>query len=644
MAAPAFTGSGREDPARHDPEAKLSELHSYKRFFAELKRRQVFRVAAVYGAASFAILEASDILFPRIGLPDWTVTFVAVLAMIGFPVALVVAWVYERTSAGLRRTEEAETGELEAIASAPAASRWPVGLAAAAGTVLLLVGVWWALGWQSSAEEAPRTGDGLSGAYESIAVLPFANMSGQASDEYFSDGLTEELLNALARVPDLKVAGRTSSFVYKGENKDLREIGEALGVETILEGSVRRAGGRVRVTAQLIDARDGFHVWSSDWDRSLTAENVFDIQEEIAGAVARALASGTAPEAGGEPVLAAAGGIVPTGVRTSDLEAYDLYLLGRHGWASRSPEGLRDAVEYFEAALVRDSLFVPAWVGLAAAYNALPWWTDYPFREGGGRSKRAARRALELDPDNAEAMYTLATTLFEFDKEREESERLFDRAFEIDPDYPPGMTWYGQYLADQARLEEGLVWVNRAVEADPFSLHALNSAAGVQMSASRWRDAADTFDRALAVDPEFKSALSGSAYVRARLGEWEQAESLARRWFVLDGEAGAAELASDLIAGVRDVQERERALRAFETLSPRTMPPWIAAEWYLLIGERERALDEIDRMIAMGESEGILVSLFTIVGVEDLVGEPRFEAAIDRAGLRRFADNLAPGS
>jgi len=334
---------------------------------------------------------------------------------------------------------------------------------------------------------------------------------------------------------------------------------------------------------------------------------------------------------------------VPTGVRTSDLEAYDLYLLGRHGWATRSAEGLSDAVEYFEAALARDSLFVPAWVGLAAAYNALPWWTDYPFREGGARSKQAARRALELDPDNAEATFTLATTLFEFDKEWDESERLFDRAFEIDGDYPPGMTWYGQYLADQGRFEEGLVWVQRAADADPFSLHALNSAAHVQMSAGRWRDAADTFDRALAIEPEFRAALEGSAQVRARLADWQQAESLARRWFVLAGEDRAADLAADLIAGVRDEQERGRALRAIEVLSPRTMPPWLASEWLLLIGERERALDEIDRMVARGEDDGILVSLFTIIGVGDLVDEPRFQAAIDRAGLRRFAANLRTG-
>ncbi|MGW8281686.1 MAG: tetratricopeptide repeat protein, partial [Gemmatimonadota bacterium] len=605
--------------------------HSYQRFFAELKRRKVFRVAAVYGAASFAILEASDILFPRIGLPEWTVTFVAVLALIGFPVALVLAWVYERTSAGLRRTVEAETGELEAIASAPAGSRWPVGLAAAAGTALLLLGSWWALGRPSPAGSTAAADSGRRvDAYQSIAVLPFANMSEDASDEYFSDGLTEELLNALARVPELKVAARTSSFAYKGENKDLREIGQSLGVETILEGSVRRAGGRVRVTAQLIDTADGFHVWSRDWDRSLTAENVFDIQDEIAGSVARALATGTAPDEtydatrdGGR----AGDGIVPAGVRTSDLEAYDLYLLGRHGWASRTPEGLRDAVQYFEAALERDSLFVPAWVGLAAAYNALPWWSDYPGREGGERSKRAARRALELDPGNSEALYTLATTMYEFDRNWDEAERLFARAREIDPDYPPGLTWYGQMLESQGRPAEGLPWVRRAVAADPFSVHALNSEAGVLLTLGRWRDAIEVCNRTLDVDPEFPSCLERNAQALARLGEWESAESFARRWFVSKNWDPATELAADLMAGLRYPEERERAVRTILHLTEQAEPlgRWVAAEWLLFAGDREGALDQIGLLIA--DRSGPPASLLNIVGVRELAGEPRFVAA-----------------
>ncbi len=445
----------------------MSQAHSYQRFFAELKRRKVFRVAAVYGAASFAILEASDILFPRFGFPEWTVTFIAVIALLGFPIALGLAWVYERTPDGMRRTEDAETGELETIASGPVAKRWPVGLAAAGGTALLLVSVWWTLGRPPSSAGDAAAVDQDDVAYTSIAVLPFANMSEDPSDEYFSDGLTEELLNALARVPDLKVAARTSSFAYKGENTDLREVGEALGVETILEGSVRRAGGRVRVTAQLIDAADGFHVWSSDWNRELTADNVFDIQDEIAGSVAHALATGTTPDAGGQAGAASlpmGRGRAPALVRTADLETYDLYLLGRQGWASRTPDGLQAAVGYFEAAIERDSSYVPAWVGLAAAYNALPAWSDYPVQEGGRRSEFAARRALDLDPENAEALYTLATTLYEYHLAFDEAERLFTRAMEIDPEYPPGLTSFGQLLVEQARFEEGLVWVRRAVE------------------------------------------------------------------------------------------------------------------------------------------------------------------------------------
>jgi TolB-like protein/Tfp pilus assembly protein PilF len=621
----------------------MSDTPAYQRFFAELKRRKVFRVAAVYGAASFAILEASDILFPRFGFPEWTVTFVAVLALLGFPIALGLAWVYERTPGGMRRTEEAETGELETIAAASAAKRWPVGLAAAAGTTLLLVGVWWTLGRPPSSggdAAAPAQGDV---AYASIAVLPFANMSEDPSDEYFSDGLTEELLNALARVPDLKVAARPSSFAYKGENKDLREVGEALGVETILEGSVRRAGGRVRVTAQLIDAADGFHVWSSDWDRELTADNVFDIQDEIAGTVAQALAAGTAPdvrEQAGAGTVPAGSGRVPSLVRTADLETYDLYLLGRQGWASRSPEGLQAAVGYFEAAIERDSSYVQAWVGLAAAYNALPAWSDYPARQGGERSEFAARRALELDPENAEALYTLATTLFEFYQAYDEAERLFNRAMQLDPDYPSGLTWYGQLHWRQGRFEEALEWTERAVELDPLSLHAIHSDAQVLLSLGRWTEALAAFDRALAIQPDFYPALLYSSYALARLGDRGEAEARLRRGIAASGKPSGAELARDVIAGVRDPSDHERTtaavLRLLEPPAPIQYP--LAVEWLLLVNDRQAALDLLERSIE--ENPDSPQRVLSIVGIEKLVGEPRFAVLIEAARMSEYVGNL----
>ena len=622
----------------------MSDTPSYQRFFAELKRRKVFRVAAVYGAASFALLEASDILFPRFGFPDWTVTFVAVLALLGFPVALLLAWLYERTPEGMRRTEEAESGELETIAAASAGKRWPVGLAAAAGTALLLVSVWWTLGRPpSSAGDAAAVGED-DVAYSSIAVLPFANMSEDPSDEYFSDGLTEELLNALARVPDLKVAARTSSFAYKGENTDLREVGEALGVETILEGSVRRAGGRVRVTAQLIDAADGFHVWSSDWDRELTADNVFDIQDEIAGSVAHALATGTTPDAGGQ---AGAAGI-PTGrgrapalVRTADLETYDLYLLGRQGWASRTPDGLQAAVGYFEAAIERDSSYVPAWVGLAAAYNALPAWSDYPVQEGGRRSEFAARRALDLDPENAEALYTLATTLYEYHLAFDEAERLYARAMQLAPDYPSGLTWFGQMRWRQGRFEEALEWTEQAVELDPLSLHAVHSNGMVLMSLELWGEALAEFDRALAIQPDFYPSLRLASLADAYLGNWEGAEARLRRAIAAGGKLDADELARDMVAGAQDPAQQGRTVTAVRQLlePPRAIGPADAVEWLLLVDDRQAAIDMLEVWVEETYPTPVR-SLLSLVGIEKLVGEPRFEALVESVRMSEYLSNL----
>jgi len=622
----------------------MSDTPAYQRFFAELKRRKVFRVAAVYGAASFAMLEASDILFPRFGFSEWTVTFVAVLALLGFPIALGLAWVYERTPSGMRRTEDAETGELETIAAASAAKRWPVGLAAAAGTALLLVSVWWTLGRPpSSAGDATAPTRGAV-AYASIAVLPFANMSEDPSDEYFSDGLTEELLNALARVPDLKVAARTSSFAYKGENTDLREVGEALGVETILEGSVRRAGGRVRVTAQLIDAADGFHVWSSDWDRELTADNVFDIQDEIAGSVAQALATGTTPDAGaqaGEGSLPTGRGRVPALVRTADLETYDLYLLGRQGWASRTPDGLHEAVGYFEAAIERDSSYVPAWVGLAAAYNALPAWSDYPVLVGGQRSEFAARQALDLDPDNAEALYTLATTLYEYQLAFDEAERLYARAMQLDPDYSSGLTWFGQMRWRQGRFEEALEWTERAVELDPLSLHAMHSNGMVLMSLERWEEALAEFDRALAIQPDFYPALRLASLAEAYLGDWGGAEARLRRAIAAGGKQDADELARDMVAGARDPAQKGRTVSAVRHLlePPRAIGPADAVEWLLLVDDRQAAIDGLETWVEETYPTPVR-SLLSLAGIEKLLGEPRFTMLVESVGMSEYLDNL----
>lgn len=262
------------------------------RLFAELKRRKVFRVMAVYGAVTFAVLQAADLAFPRLGMPEWTVTFVLLLSMVGFPVVVVLAWAFESTPDGMKRTLEAAPGELEAIAAEPASRRWPAGLLALAGVVLLFGGGWWVGQRSGTGEPGPVSGsrDAPADAVEddrSVAVLPFVDMSQAGDQEWFADGLTEEILNSLAALPELRVTARTSSFQFKGQDRDIKEIADTLGVAYVVEGSLRRFGDDLVVTAQLIRAADGTHVWSNSYERS--AEDLFDVQRDVAEKVATAL-------------------------------------------------------------------------------------------------------------------------------------------------------------------------------------------------------------------------------------------------------------------------------------------------------------------------------------------------------------------
>ncbi|MCL7983701.1 MAG: hypothetical protein M8872_00405 [marine benthic group bacterium] len=331
-----------------------SQPPAYQRFFAELKRRRVFRVMAVYGAVAFGVLQAADVLIPALHLPESMITGIAALALLGFPLAIVLAWAFERTPDGLTRTPEAVTAELTEIVAQSPGRRWPAGIAAVIGTALLVSGAWWVAGRGSEASSAsdPGATSGPTAAAfgdpagrepgdytGSIAVLPFVNMSGDRENDYFSDGLSEELINALVMVDGLKVAARTSAFAFRGQERDVREIGAELGVEHVLEGSVRKAGDRVRITAQLIHADDGFHLWSETYDRQL--DDIFAVQEEIAEAITEQLELTLTPD--DRDRLARR--------RTEDLEAYDLYLLGRHNWATRTDEGLVSAQRFFESAI-----------------------------------------------------------------------------------------------------------------------------------------------------------------------------------------------------------------------------------------------------------------------------------------------------
>ena len=301
------------------------------------------------------------------------------------------------------------------------------------------------------------TAESRRGVPPSVAVLPFANRSPSRDDEYFADGMTDELINALAKVPGLHVVSRTSCFAFKGRSEDAREIGRRLQVATVLEGSIRRAGRRLRVTTQLINVADGFLLWSESFDRE--AEDVFAIQDEIARAISSAL-RGRLLDPRAEALVRRP---------TQDLEAYQLYLKGRQSWNRRTEQDLQDARRAFEEALARDPAFALAHAGMADTWALLGFYSAVPPGDAYPRAKQAARQALDIDPALAEAYPAFAYSAMYYDWDWVEAEQGFRRAIELHPGYANAHQWYGNFLSVMGRAEEAIATFERALALDPLS-------------------------------------------------------------------------------------------------------------------------------------------------------------------------------
>ncbi len=619
MAAPAISGSGREDPAGEDPEAKLSEPRSYQRFFAELKRRHVFRVAAVYGATAFVVMQVADLLQEGLRLPESFLTVVTVLALLGFPIAVAMAWVYERTAGGVVHTEPPADGELEEIVAAPPAKRWPAGLAGAAGTALLLVGAWWTLGRPA----APVGADDAEG-YESIAVLPFVNMSGVGEDEYFSEGLSEELLNVLARIDGLKVAARTSSFAFKNSDADIREIGQTLGVETVLEGSVRRGADGLRVTAQLIDVDDGFHVWSETYDRP--ADDVLRLQDEIAESVAEALQ----PRLRGEILGTQVGG------GTSDVQAHDLYLRARSRLNARqSAQDLQAAIEDFRRAVELDPDYARALAGQAVATVLLNAYAAVPCSNLAGNVNRLSDRALALDSTVAEA-YAARSFVARCEHRWADEESYLLKAVAVDPSYATAHQWLGEHYDTRARYPEAEAALNRALGLNPASRALAMSLHDHYRHLGEWDRSLAELARArrLSEDLAGQSANGDTrfleTFVHLERGDFASARTSLAAWADWIGfDAAEAKLVID---GTAEPSKREAALAVMADweregkLAPRHL-----AIFFGLLGDPDAAM----RNLELAEAAGDPFMASNMVGGSHapLNSDPRFLAMWERMDL-----------
>ena len=421
--------------------------------FTELKRRRVFRVAVVYAATAFAVLQGADILLPNLGVPDWAMRFLVAVVLLGFPIALVLAWALELRPDGEVKPTEASAPKAPATAP-PLLGKRTLLIAA----LLVAVGLGLSAGWlfkpsgKSAAEDQTVAAEAVS--TPSVAVLPFVNMSGNADNEYFSDGLTETLLHKLAQVAGLKVAARTSSFAFKDRNIDVREIADALNVAHVLEGSVQRAGDRVRITAQLIQAEDGYHLWSEVFDRDL--DDIFTVQDDIAVQVAAALRGSLLSE----DLIAEAGS-------TENLEAYDLYLRGRAALYDRNVGRLNESVRLMRRAIALDPEFALAWAGLSEALDEEATF-EGRRRETWDEVVESARTAVRLAPGSVQTRVRLGSALLRDPFGTTEARQHLEQALAIDADNARALTAMSMLLWNEGRSSEALDYAQRAMAIDPL--------------------------------------------------------------------------------------------------------------------------------------------------------------------------------
>ena len=511
-------------------------------FFAELKRRNVYKVGIAYIVAGWALSQGIAQVFPVFDVPNWVIRSIVVLIIIGLPVALVLAWMFEITPQGIKRTETAD--------AMPGTARqkkhtWIYVVVIGA---LLSIGLFF-LG-RYTAENKMENGrpGGPSVPEKSIAVLPFDNLSRDPDNAYFAEGVQEEILTRLARVADLKVISRTSTQRFNSAPSDLRDIAKQLGVRHILEGSVQKANDQVRVNVQLINTATDAHLWADTYDRKLT--DIFAVESEIAKSIADTLRAKLNSSA--EHVLASR--------PTENPEAHELYLKGRYFWNRRTGANLQKAVDYFERAIEKDPKYALAYSGLADCHVLLPVYPElgtYP-RDEMPKALAAAHKAVELDDTLAEAHTSLGRALAS-DLQLSAATSEFKRAIELNPSYATARQWFGECLQSQGRVQDALAELKRAQEVDPLSL-VNNALVGFALDTVGQSDEAIAqLHRTIEMDPSFANSHAMLGNVLEHKGqlleasvEYEKANSLnadpinlaqlARAYFLVGRKAEAQQL------------------------------------------------------------------------------------------------------
>jgi adenylate cyclase len=544
-----------------------------KNFFWELKRRKVYSVAIAYLVGGWALAQGVAQVFPVFDIPNWVVRLIVLLIVLGFPIAMTLSWFFDLTRYGIVRTPD--SSEIDLI--------------------------------QKRALDSNRA----DGNENSIAVLPFSDLSPNRDHDYFSDGIAEEILTALSKIDNLRVAARRSSFWFKDRQADLPEIANRLNVGHVLEGTVRREGNLVRVTAELIDARKGFTIWSDTFEREM--QSIFALQDEITRAIVDTLKLKLA--------------ISPPPMVSRSTDAYDFYLQGLFHSDKSTEESLRKGLEYFERALEKDPQFSRAWTGIAKTWL---WLADAYVRplEAYSKVREAALKALKINKDDAEAHVYLGEAKRILDWDMEDAAREFCRAVSLDPKSTPSNYFSAAFWAARGERDEALIYLQRTSMIDPASLWVNNFACELYRYFGLYDEAMTAGERALQLDPAFVYGEPLLAALYREMGRFNDAIALYKKAENLSGRTGFG-----LAITYARMNRRDEALQSLNaTTANRIYTPGDAiAHVHVALQEHDDAIRELER--ACDEHSSSLHFVGIAPEFAPLRSDKRFLSILKRIGL-----------
>jgi len=533
---------------------------------------------ALYLVTAWLIMQVAEVLMGLTPMPDWAGQAVLGILAIGFPVALLFAWIYEITPEGLKLEKDVDRSASITHITGRRMDFIAIAILVAA-VIVFAVDKWWV------AAPAPQ----------SIAVMPFKNMSGDPEQEYFSDGISEDLLNLLSQIPELRVISRSSSFTFKGKDVAIPQIARQLNVTHVLEGSVRKAGNRVRITAQLIEASSDSHLWSGSYDRDLN--NIFQIQDEIAASVVDALTIellGAAPQ-----------------TRKVDQEVYTSVLRAKYFWNRKSPGDEEKAMEYYKRALDIDSGYAPAWAGLSASYLAQGVNGEMAREMALEKAREAAEMALSLDPDLSDAHVRMGMLLLN-DHHWEAAFAQYRQALALDPNNPLAMAVMAPIWLT-GRLDEAISWYRKAAAIDPLTTTWPNNMSNLLIKGGRLDEAEEAARKALELSPQASAPRENLAHIALLRGQLDEALELTQS--LPEGETRTFLLTVIYYAMGRQ-DESNAALMQLTRIAEREESPFVVAQAHAYRGEIGEAFEWLERTNDVHHQK---------YGVNEEIGEFKFD-------------------